>query len=335
MKSLLAGVPATYIATLAQRAEALCGFALPSPVSDLSALLSVDPVTLQYIVGPPCCSICAGTFIVNHYQPVAIIECIKGSADSITNYAGVGLNHSYDHNHLTYDVRVWEIAPWMLDPPMAYQSCKLCGIDSAKISDFGDPSDLQMALGIGCVDTSSIVKSLISSVNQYIPNCFPKILYDSTLDTNWDSGCQDAALAMTVPPNSCELAAWVPGLNSLIESTFGYTPCIGAWGANYPRHQANSWNDPRLGSAVSAYRGISLAQSYGLFPFSTDISKGKLQPIYPQAVPGAQPGTLAGTKSVLCNSVALEGDYGYVWWVDVTCCKTINEIYGLCTPALC
>ena len=190
---------------------------------------------------------------------------------------------------------------------------------------------IQSSISAGCGSTGSLIKSQMSAVNNNLPICASELLYDSTSDFNWSTGCQDLALAATVPPNSCEIGGGKL-FSSLSKGPGNYQACVGEWGANYPRQQANSWSDPRIGSAYTAYRAIHLAREYGQFPFSTDIKRGKLQPVYPNKLTGHPPGTSKATNVVRKNSISESGVYAYVWWVPVSCCKDLSEIAGACEP---
>ena len=52
-------------------------------VSGVASLLSMDPLSLEYKVLGKCCKLCFTTRIVQHYQPIYMIEAIRGPGDSI------------------------------------------------------------------------------------------------------------------------------------------------------------------------------------------------------------------------------------------------------------
>ncbi|MDF5937105.1 hypothetical protein P4126_31805 [Pseudomonas aeruginosa] len=46
--------------------------------ASIATLLFIDPITLEYKIFGPCCHFCPDHLIVSHYQPVALVEVIKG-----------------------------------------------------------------------------------------------------------------------------------------------------------------------------------------------------------------------------------------------------------------
>ncbi|EOS8793614.1 twin-arginine translocation signal domain-containing protein, partial [Pseudomonas aeruginosa] len=101
--------------------------------ASIATLLFIDPITLEYKIFGPCCHFCPDHLIVSHYQPVALVEVIKGGGDTVLGQPiGGPLSVGTDNNDYTsMAVRIWQLPDWAIDIAMGYQSCKLCGVDAA------------------------------------------------------------------------------------------------------------------------------------------------------------------------------------------------------------
>lgn len=319
-------------AGMTQNATAGCGGMISPPATgSIADLLRIDPLTLEYKVGSRCCWYCTDR-IVSHYQPVALIEVMRGGGDSVVSDAGFKSPYLATHvdtrNFLTHDVRIWELTDGIIDPAMAFQGCKLCGIDAAKRR--GTLNNLTSSTS--CGDAGSLFTAMQDMMSSILPSCFPKLVYDTSLDITWRLGCNDVGFRNQITDDICRSG----GGNSLIGSLLGKEDdCIGEWAAMKPRQMAIVRNDPRLSSAITAVRAVSLARSYGLFKFDNTVAKCRIQPVYPVAGTGHNPGSDEATEQVFCNEVNDDGRYAYVWWVPVTCCKSITAIKGLCLPEIC
>lgn len=302
-------------------------------ISDFADLLSFDPRTLEYKVFGPCCYFCPDHLIVNHYQPVILVEVIRGGADSVV--VGKGSKSSavqgmaVHTKHLkNFAVRIWEIPNWAIDMAMAFQSCKLCGKNAAPKSMGSMGSSF---LSSFC-SADGLMNTALSQINDALPDCFPKLLYDSYLDTDWRTGCTDLQ-RMTDSLKGMSCSKNRSAIKSLASSAFGQDDyCIGEWGPLYPRQMAWKMEDPRLAAAISATRALSLAGEKGYLSYSTDINLGKLQLTLPEATVGYRPGSKEGRDELEDVDSSETGVYSFVWWLPVTCCKEISEIIGFCSP---
>ncbi len=304
-------------------------------MSDFASLLSIDSQTLEYKVFSPCCYYCPDYLIVNHYQPVILIEAIRGGSDSVVS--GEGSESSSESGmvvhtkHLkNFAVKIWEIPDWAIDMAMAFQSCKLCGKDSAPKSTQSSDSSF---LSTFC-SADGLMSSALTAINDALPDCFPKLLYDSSLDTDWRTGCTDLA-KMTDALKGMTCSTNGAALKSIASSAFGEDDyCIGEWGPLYPRQMAWKMEDPRLAAAIAATRALSLAGEKDYIDYSTDLEMGKLQLTFPEAKVGYPPGSEEGRDEIEDTDSSENGVYSFVWWLPVTCCKEYSEIMGLCTPNL-
>lgn len=293
----------------------------------LAQLLSVDPVTLEYKVFSPCCYYCTDYLVVSHYQPVVLCEVVKGGSDSAIS-GGIStspISAGVDKNdYTTTHVRLWQIPDWAVDVAMSYQGCKMCGVDAATSSamGLGDSSACGAA-------SNQMVSAATSTMNDALPNCFPKLLYTTESDPSWNTGCRDWGM---VTPTGVECSA----IGSSIGSMFGMERCIGSkWGPLFPRQMATQNDDPAINAGIAAYRALHLARNaVRTLPFDTSLTVGKLQQTTPHTTIGLSAGSPSLDTYVRQGNVATDHIYTFVWWVPVVCCKTYDEIFGLCTPSI-
>lgn len=290
----------------------------------IASLLSIDPATLEYKVFSTCCYWCTDEYIVSHYQPVAIIEVIKGGGDDAISGQETGslFSTGVDNNdYSTFEARIWEIPEWAIAVAMAYQDCKLCGIDAARSGNTTLSSTTS-----ACAQTDQLVSKAVSEFNEQMPDCMPKLLYSTEFDPSWRTGCRDWAHASLSNPVTCND---VTGNISF----FGMEICIGAkWGPLYPRQMATPNDSAPIAAGIAAYRAIHIsAFADDSFPFNGALSVGKLQQTSPAVTVGFTAGSMALDTAMRQGSVDTTHTYTFVWWVPVSCCKTYDEIMGLCS----
>lgn len=295
--------------------------------ASIATLLSIDPATLEYKIFGSCCYYCQDKMIVSHYQPVAIIEVIKGGGDSaIMGGMGSMFSTGVDTNdYTTFEARIWEVPDWALSIAMSYQDCKLCGKDKARTSN----AQLSSLTSVCSKGTDMLTSKAVQEMNDALPDCMPKLLYSTEFDPAWRTGCRDWAHASLSNPVTCnELTGNI--------SFFGMELCIGAkWGPLYPRQMATPNDSAPIAAGIAAYRAIHVsAFANGSFPFNGSLNVGKLQMTSPNATVGFRAGSLPLDTQMRLGLVDNSHTYTFVWWVPVTCCKDYEEIMGLCSPNL-
>jgi hypothetical protein len=300
---------------------------------NIASLLSIDPITLEYLVFGPCCVLCPTNLIVKHYQPVLMVEVIRGAADSL--FAGPGsaalapLGVSVHTKHKkNFAVRIWQIPDWAIDLAMGFQSCKLCGEGKAPRNTLSSPTSFLTSL----CSADSLITEALEKFNEALPDCFPKLLYDTNFDIDWRTGCSDQAIVNSAASMACSSAGSLQSVGLNIPGLDEY--CIGNWGPLYPRQMSWQVEDPKMGAAFASMRALSLAAEKGYVEYSTKASLGKLQITSPTPMPGFKAGTTLGRTSIETAPVSSNGVYSFVWWLPVTCCKSITQISGLCTPVV-
>lgn len=317
-----------------------------SKASDFQAiadLLNVDSSTLAYKVLSICCQYCMDYFVVSHYQPVAIIEVTKSPKEGLISGGGSfgsamsavqGLDNTArnDSQYNSYSARIWEVPDWALSIAMNFMSCKMCGKDLAE-EPGSDMSNWDSMKEFACPGSAATTNEMMNMINDQMPDCMPKLLYDTATDADWRYGCRDldnATLSMT-----CTIGGdGDSGLGNFIGGLFDDEdpPCIGGWGATYPRQMAAVDSDPRRAAAVAAVRAVSIAKQMGQFKFMTDWDLCKLQQTYPTKQVGYKPGSEDGWDELQSEDASTEGVYAFTWWATVGCCKTMDEIMGFCAP---
>lgn len=351
MKIGLKGTAAMILALKSANLRAQSGFSFDmSSLMDMTRFVVPEPTTLSYAVGGLCCQFCATKFVVTHYMPVAFVEVTKSGTDS---FATGGMNatpwtstaQSDGKESHEFEARVWDLPEIVIDLAFGLQSCRLCG----KPKGPGNPADMidtaalaDLAAGV-CLDPVSIVgeqlqKSLQGIYDQLLDmlpgsDCIPKVLYDTSLDIHWRTGCRDMALAAPAGP-ICEIPGSAAGFTATDWVGGGsFNPCVGHWGSVLPRQKTVLNHDIGTAAALTAYRAIHVAKhTWGTFPYSASL-RGKLQ----QTIPNPTVGWFPGTNKMIFNAGRLtpvNGRWIFVWWVPVGCCKDINEIIGVCPPPI-
>ncbi len=293
--------------------------------TNVAQLLSIDPVTLEYKVFSSCCYYCQDYMVVSHYQPVVLCEVVKGGGDTALGQSiGGPLSAGVDNNDYTsMHVRLWEVPDWAVNIAMLGQGCKMCGVDAAKSSD----TSIMGGSGMCSVVTDKLVSEATSQLNDALPDCFPKLLYTTESDPSWNTGCRDWLM---ITPTEIECST----IGSTISGMFGLERCIGTkWGPLYPRQMATANDNPVIAAGIAAYRALHIARkALGSLPFDTTIAVGKLQQTSPYASVGLGAGSFGLDTNLRMYNVSLSHIYTFVWWLPVVCCKTYDEIFGLCEP---
>lgn len=322
-------------------------FAYSAPIntSSLAQMLSINPIDLEYKAGGPCCPICPGTTIVNHYLPVAFVEIVNGPVDSLimdfsnisqmAQYSNIG---SVDDFGSLHAVRIWDIPYYLIDAAMGGQGCKLCDRSNATPL---PPQTVSVASSIageiacngGNVMQEAINRIMNQLTAQFPLQCIPQLIYDSNYDPSWRTGCRDISTAASYAGISCdELSSTV--LSSIgVDLDGGLSPCVGSWGHLYPRQMRSIGLDVISSAALSAYRALHIAgYSTGDFPYRVDLG-GKLKWVSPTSTVAMTPGT--PFEIFNAGQFVPPGEkFGFTWWSPVTCCKTIAGISSPCIPAI-
>lgn len=322
-----------------------------SSLMDMTRFVVPDPQTLNYSVGGLCCEFCSTKFKVAHYQPVAFVEVTRAGADSFATGGGAGgspltstVETDGKQQH-SFDARVWDLPQIVIDLAFGLQACRLCGKPGgiANPADQIDPSALSDLVSGVCQSPASVVadqmkQSLEGIYNQILATmpgteCIPKVLYDTSMDEHWKTGCRDVALASTAGP-LCDIPGAGAGLTVTDWVGGGaFNPCVGSWGSVLPRQKQVLNHDVATAAALTAYRAIHVSKyTWKTFPYDASL-RGKLQQTVPNPVTGWAP----GTNKLIFNqgrTTPFNGRWVFVWWVPVTCCKELTEIAGICPPPI-
>lgn len=294
--------------------------------TNIVQLLSVDPATLEYKVFSPCCWYCPDYLVVSHYQPVVLIEVIKGGGDTVIGNPIGGINSvGVDQTDYTsMAARIWQLPDWAIDMAMAYQGCKMCGVNAAKSPAFTNPA----SAGTCGAASDGLMKQATQQAGALLPACFPKLLYTTETDPTWNTGCRDT-LKSVLGPIQCNT------FSSMFQIP-GNEACIGTkWGPLYPRQMATHEDHGAITAGIAAYRALHLSRfAAGMLPFDASIAVGKLQQTSPLTTVGFGAGSLALDTQMRIGPVSPTGIYSFVWWVPVVCCKSYDDIVGLCKPRM-
>lgn len=312
-------------------------------VEDIAKLLYIDPTTLEYKIISYCCNYCTNLYIVSHYQPIYMVEVSRGGDDSvITGKSGETKSGMLSHKsgYKSFTVRLWSIPDWAIDIAMAYQSCKLCGKDYAPTSDTDSQSSGDSGGSIissSACFSSEWMQEALSAINDSLGDCFPSLLYYSSLDYDWRFGCyKDILRVDPIKSAACASEDDNSIISGISETLYGDKEdyCVGSWGPIYPRQMAWQYADARMGAALSAYRALHLAGEKDMLDYSVSVDLGKLQLTHPHQRPGYLVGTKDGRKSITKKDVSKTDQFVFIWWLPVGCCKTQSEIQGICSPSV-
>lgn len=254
---------------------------------------------------------------VRRYVPVAIVETVRSPGDSLIAalpflpstlpgvlgaVSGLGAtgSSSLSTTDNTAEVHVWTLA----DLPIPGLSCLACGPSSALVP-AAPPTDGGSAAATLCGAVAATDQTLAAAAGALAVPGMPRLVYASELDAvNWRTGCRDVA----------------PALAALAT---GAMPTVGAWGALLPRQMRVIGPPPRLYSALTGVRAMSLARDQlGAFPFPVD-TQGKMQQAYPVVSACFRVGRLplpTAPAAAMPVEVSPDGRYAWVYWRPVVCC---------------
>src|SRR5690606_15228915 len=244
-------------------------------------------------------------------------------------------------NNHSFDARVWDLPQIAIDAAFLFQSCRLCGKGKVKNRKFTNvfattTAKLAELTTNMCVpEDNEVIKMMHAQISEVMSNlplvaCMPRLLYDSTMDPHWRTGCRDIALA-NMMGGYCEIPDPTGFTNQLSSVASGLNLCVGSWGNVLPRQTRVVQHDIQTAAAMTAYRAMHLAAySFNSFPYDISLV-GKLQ----QTIPTAGPGMFPGTNKLVYNAgrrTPTDGRWGFVWWVPAACCKRIDQIVVACSP---
>jgi len=329
----------------------VASFFLTIFVGNASAGIPLTPSCIQYrVLG--CCDMHCTSYVINHYLPVLLIEVVNKPGDSvfaspvISGVGGAsggvtGNTRIAKHHEQGFEVRVWEISSKMRKAALGPVACAMCEDQYAKFNGYMDreanpPDPLLKSGSKQCGGDKTLNMSLDKLTEISANTGAPKLVYSTELDPiNWRTGCRDMQFTAAKGPQiavTCNAIALKSAASDVMSSLgFSYSAntsgpeemCVGTWGPNYPR-QYRSYNTDITGAAHEAYRAIHIA-SRVLKKNKYAISGGKLQAFYPSAgqcfAPGANPAEVDQKVRVSHN-----GKYGFIWWVPVTCCKSLSQM---------
>ncbi len=254
---------------------------------------------------------------VRRYVPVAIVETVRSPGDSLVAAipflpstlpgalaAATGLDttgsSSLSTTDNTAEVHVWTLASL----PIPGLSCLACGPSSALVP--AAPPASAGSAGPRCGGALTATEQALATAAGALATLgMPRLVYASELDVmNWRTGCRD-------------------GASTIAALATGSMPTIGAWGALLPRQMRDIGPPPRLYSALTGVRAMSLARDQlGTFPFPVD-TQGKLQQAYPVVSACFPVGGLplpTAPASAMPTVASPDGRIAWVYWRPVVCC---------------
>ncbi len=253
---------------------------------------------------------------IRRYVPVAIVETVRSPGDSmiaampflpstfrdaLAAASGLGAtgSSSLSTTDNTAEAHVWTLT----DLPIPGLSCLACGPASALVP--AAPPAGGGAVAAICGAVAATDQALAAAAGALATPGMPRLVYASELDAvNWRTGCRDVASALAA------IAA-------------GSIPTVGAWGALLPRQMRDIGPPPRLASALTGVRAMSLArEQLGVFPFPVD-TQGKMQEAYPVVSACFRVGRLplpTAPAAAMPAEVSPDGRYAWVYWRPVVCC---------------
>lgn len=308
--------------------------------SSLAGMIAPTAQCLEYVVGGPCCGWCPSRLIVTHYLPVLFLEVYSGFGDSVFGQTGnvtTGTRVS-DHRNQTYEVRVWEIPDAVIDAAMGGQSCMLCSSQQARMAGqlTSALSQTEGSPSGGLCGSDKATMGLLGSFNKALDgldmDCAPRLLYDTALDVlNWRTGCRDLGLNLSSAV-ACDSAVSGTASKLGISGLGKMDTCVGKWGSLYPRQLRSVQMADILAAAMSAYRALHISSfTLGTNPYDGS-QNGKLQFVYPDASLCFHPGEPSAREIESQVQISDNGMYGFLWWVRVSCCKSVTDLSGVCVP---
>jgi hypothetical protein len=129
----------------------------------------------------------------------------------------------------------------------------------------------------------------------------------------WMTGCRDqpASQAIMSGAMKCEF-----GIN--VGNPLQSDACLGTWGSLYPRQTRERGLTQVDASAKTAVRALSMGRTTGTIPFPVDVFM-RFNQVQPQVSQCQQVG-LPSVPGFSNLKVATDGNYGMIFWRNVTCC---------------
>ena len=311
----------------------------PGPF-DLAQRISADPASTRSEVLGLCW--CGGTpcgYLVRMYVPVAFVETVRNSADSLLGVqfavpAATDAADTVSSSQSALD-NTAEANAWLLSDA-AWQLAKSVPCMRCQPSDARSPAPAPpMAADLACGSTIAVLNALASSAASSLASTLTPLVYASTADAaNWRTGCRDLACAQDWLAQVEACMSGAPASDASVESVASVvavtTPaCVGHWGALYPRQMRDLGTAPVVYSAKTAYRALSVARDQlGTFPFPVDLA-GRLQQAYPvvstcfgvgeKPLPDVQ-------SSGQPVQISADGRYGWFYWRPVSCCVGFDSL---------
>lgn len=275
--------------------------------------------------------------MVRHWLPVAFVETVKGVGDSLVSPATTPLTGTRvrENDAQGFEARVYEIPEFMRRTLMP-ESCILCEGVSGKVTStvMRQLNEITEKANVACGGpTTEALQSLISKVWENLTDGSLKLVYDSEMDAvNWRTGCRDLPISMELQflPVACATGGFLSTISKIAGINLnnpipGSEFCVGTWGSVFPRQYRAQGLTEFVGSGMAAYRALHIA-AHTLGTFDYDVSTvGKLQPVYPHPSMCIFPGDSPLTVD-LARFVSPNGNYGYIYWVPVSCCISFLQL---------
>lgn len=318
-----------------------------APVPDVTGLFVTDPTCLQYMILGYCyCGPYPCGYLVRHWLPVAFVETVKGIGDTLVSPTTTPLTGTRvkENEAQGFEVRIWEI-PEILKRLVMPEACMLCSDGYAKANNAGSKTMSQLKkfteqANVACGGpTTEAVQALIKKAVEKATDGMLKLVYDSELDpVNWRTGCRDLPIshALAFIPVACATGSVLDTINqiggiNLTNPIPGADFCVGKWGSVLPRQYRAQGLTEFVGSGMAAYRALHIA-AYTLNTFDYEVSTaGKLQPVFPHPSKCFFPGDSPFTVD-LGRLTSPNGNYGYIYWVPVTCCISFLQMATCAIP---
>ena len=299
---------------------------------DLARRISADPAcTRSQVLGLCWCGAAPCGYLVRMYVPVAFVETVRSSADSLVLGASLAapaaadtVSSSQSALDNTAEAHAWLLsdAAWLVAKGVP---CMRCQPSDAR----SPPPAPSTAADFACGSTSAVLTALASSAASSFTSVLTALVYASEPDAvNWRTGCRDLVCAQDW---LTQVAACTPSAVGSEQSTVatGTPACVGQWGALYPRQMRDLGTAPVVYSAKTAYRALSVARDQlGTLAFPVDLA-GRLQQAYPvtstcfgvgeQPLPSVQ-------SSGQPVQISADGRYGWFYWRPVSCCIGFDSL---------
>jgi hypothetical protein len=284
--------------------------------TDLSTAINSTWMCVRWMVVGPCYP--PPLLAVTHYWPVAYITTpVKRDVTSGSLLSSAGTSALDSHTRIKKDslnrAMAWDAIVWQItstERTVALASWSGCLCDQV------DPSSGSSgtAAEIGVCDR---YEDDMTTAGQH------KMWYNSARDgNNWRKGCRDMT-SVTAQASSSTYSlvgcSSVPGLSSFMNES-----CLGSWGPLYPRYTFTAGTTEIISSMKIAYRAAHVA-SKTLFKMPHLVDKtGIMQQVDP--APSAICFDIGQSPLLvdLLSRVSTDGQYSWIYWKRVGCCKSIS-----------